>query len=167
LRLSYSGDLETRNSSGSRSLGTPCHSSWVGDGHSRVVERTRVWHWPTEKFKQWRAWAVMDMTVDVSPLVSRETYCLRISMEIQLWACGGQIAWPPPADCGICYQAGLWALSPGPGLFPPRAVNCWARSESTETCRQNVWILQFSPFSSELNALFAALHSLMQSMWYS
>jgi hypothetical protein len=33
LRLSYSGGLKIRNNNGSESLGTPCHSVWVGDSY--------------------------------------------------------------------------------------------------------------------------------------
>jgi hypothetical protein len=36
LRPSYSGDLKIRNNHSSDSLGLPCLSVWVGDGHEGV-----------------------------------------------------------------------------------------------------------------------------------
>jgi hypothetical protein len=35
LRMRYSEDLETRNSSNSGSLGVSCHTVWIGDSHKR------------------------------------------------------------------------------------------------------------------------------------
>jgi hypothetical protein len=67
LRLSYSGDLRTRNNRGSETLVFTLPSIWMGDSY----KRWRVWHGPTELFKQWGDQTVMAVVV-IGPDLSRE-----------------------------------------------------------------------------------------------
>jgi hypothetical protein len=61
---------------------------------------------------------------------------------------------------GVCCQAWLRAMSTGhedhvfSNLLPPMTMSCWAVSESTETCKQSVWVPQISTTNAEIIALF-------------
>jgi hypothetical protein len=161
LRLSYSGDLKTRNNHVSGSLGTCCHSacmedsyrrqSWRGKGSDVDLPRSLS----SGELQQW----VAQWLVSLSFVTRRKPLHLRFTAESELGAwlvnCSASRN-SLPAAWAYC-QSGpriLNKVSQITQLLQPspshKVINCWVGCEHTKTSRQNVWFLYFSIFSSEL-----------------